>query len=278
MINHGVDGQDLFAIESDWLVFESILDAVCAKRNVAVAAYALMSNHFHLLADVSSSERPNELSHAMAELQSGYARHFNSRTNRTGPLFRPRFLSYPVSGETAFARTARYIHANPIDITGRRAVAAYRWSSLPVYLGRRSPAEWMRTEPLASMIDASTYLATVTDWCDDETKPLHGVQSALPPRSPLSVSALETALDELDGESFDRATCHRHRRMIMMLCLDLRAADVVALARRFDCTENFVRREAHRARTERIDDPTFERLATAVARRAARSAARNLDE
>ena len=268
LINRGVDGQDLFSIDADRLVFETILAKVCSEYEFAIAAYALMSNHYHLLGDLSSCPDPAQVSQAIAELQSGYAKHFNRRTSRRGPLFEPRFLGYPVTGEVGFARVTRYIHANPIDITGRRALGAYRWSSLPVYLRRRVAPCWMNTEPLASAIDANAYLAQLTDISADDLRPLHG----LSPRVAVTPPVLEEALAQIVSPTDDRTEQRRRRRLLMMLCLDLRSADVLELSERYECTPTHIRREAHRARIEVVDDSTFASLSTLVQRRAAQLA------
>jgi REP element-mobilizing transposase RayT len=268
LINRGVDGQDLFSISADRLVFETILADVCGKYGIGIAAYALMSNHYHLLGDLSSCPDPVQASQAMCELQSGYARHFNRRTSRHGPLFEPRFLGYPVTGEAGFTRVTRYIHANPIDITGRRALGAYRWSSLPVYLGRREAPRWMNTEPLASAIDPRTYLAQLVDISTEDLRPVHD----LPPRVAVTPAVLEDALADTLRRTSGRMDERRRRRFLIMLCLDLRSADVVELSDRYGCSPTHIRREAHRARTELVDDPTFASLSDAVRRRAARLA------
>ena len=249
-------------------MFEKILAEVCGEYGLGIAAYTLMSNHFHLLGDLSRCPEPATTSQAMGELQSGYAKHFNQRTRRRGPLFEPRFLGYPVTGEHEFARVTRYIHANPIDITGRRALGAYRWSSLPVYLRRREPPSWMNTEPLASTIDPDRYLAQLTDVSADDVQPIHGLH----PRVAVTPAVLEAALADTMGPSSDRTVERRRRRLVMMLCLDLRAADVTTLADRYGCTPTHVRREAHRARSELVDDPTFASLSARVQRRAAQLA------
>ena len=111
-INHGVDGQDLFSIDDDRFVFESILSDVCETYEFNVNADALMSNHYHLLGDLSECGRPADVAQAFGELQSGYAKHFNRRTERRGPLFRPRFLSFAVADRNFF-RVARVHPSEP---------------------------------------------------------------------------------------------------------------------------------------------------------------------
>ena len=170
-----------------------------------------------------------------------------------------------MTGEHEFARVTRYIHANPIDITGRRALGAYRWSSLPVYLGRREAPSWMDTEPLASMIDPGIYLSQLTDLSADDVQPIHDLR----PRIAVTPAELEEALAGTLHPSSDPIEIRRRRRLLIMLCLDLRSADVLELASRYDCSPTHIRREAHRARSEVVDDPTFAALSDRIQRRAA---------
>ena len=252
VINRGIDGQDLFSVEEDWKLFESLIGRICGDYRFELNAYALMSNHYHFLVDLSDCHDRAGVSTAMGVLQSTYASYFNDRTSRSGPLFEPRFLGFAIDSETKTHRTIRYIHRNPIDICGPRALGAYRWSSLPVYLGRRTAPSWLAYERFAPN-DPTAHLADLARCAEDDLWPL----DTLPPRESTSLSTIERAVDSVCPgplSDIDRTA------VITYLARQLRAADVVAVAAYLDCSESKVRKSARQGATRHIDDAEFARL------------------
>lgn len=258
IINHGVDSQDLFSIEDDWLLFESLIGDVCDRYGFKANAYALMSNHYHLLADLSVCDDRSSVSDALRVAQSTYAKYFNNRTGRRGPLFEPRFLSFGATGDEKTHRVVRYIHRNPIDVCGPRALGNYRWSSLPVLLGRRTSPGWLDCS-LFTPIDASQHLADLAQFGLEDLRSV----SEQPPQRSTMVEAIERAVDSL-APAFVGTSLRAS--IVVMLSLDLRAADVVELAERFDRASASIRQSAGRARLKRRDDPSFNRLIERVER------------
>ena len=148
--NRGVDGMDIVGIDDDRYYFEWVLGETNRRTGLIIDAYALMSNHFHVLVDVVDCDDP---SGAMQWMQSKYASWYNVRTERTGPLFGSRFFSKPIDDDAQYLQTARYIHRNPIDIVGTRGLVSYRWSSLgPVVKARTGPG-WLRIDQLERRLD-----------------------------------------------------------------------------------------------------------------------------
>ncbi len=82
---------------------------IASKKDWFIYAWALMPNHFHLLARTGRKS----LSGNMRSLMSGYAGYFNRRHKRHGHLFQNRFKSIVIEEETYFLELVRYIHLNP---------------------------------------------------------------------------------------------------------------------------------------------------------------------
>lgn len=91
---------------------EKFMENLKKKNSVLVEifAYCLMSNHFHLLLkQIKNKGIPKML----ANLQNGYARYFNLKHKRRGPLFQSMFKAIRVETDEQLLHVSRYIHLNP---------------------------------------------------------------------------------------------------------------------------------------------------------------------
>lgn len=236
-MNRGIDSQDIFSIDDDWRFFEHLLGRAVDEGGVRLHAYSLMSNHFHLVLDPNDSD----LSGVMRDLQRRHATWFNQRTKRRGPLFEPRFVDVPITSEHQFHAATRYVHRNPIDIVGDARLAAYRWSSLPVYIGRRSAPPWLHTDVLAAETDPSTYLERVLEPSVDD------IVGSARRRAHISTSVdaikigVRSVLDAAPGTFIDE------QRLAALLVRELRAGDIVECAARWEVSPAIVRQWAREA-------------------------------
>jgi len=107
----GIEGRDIFNDDNDRTNFlKRLVEAANQPGGPRIYAWALMSNHFHLLL------RPGEscLSPVMRRLMTGYAVTYNKRHKRQGHLFQNRYKSFVVEEDTYFLELVRYIHLNPV--------------------------------------------------------------------------------------------------------------------------------------------------------------------
>ncbi|MEL6891092.1 MAG: transposase [Actinomycetota bacterium] len=244
--NRGADRQDVFGVHDDWAWFEERLDAQRQRHGIVMHAYAWMTNHFHLLIEPVEGS----VSDFMRDLSAPYARRFNVRTARTGPLFDGRFFSRPVPGEE-FHGAARYVHRNPIDIVGEAGLASYERSSLPAYLGIAEPRSWLETSTLASLIDPTRYLSVVLKVERDDVMPIAG-------RPPLVRTSAMTVL-EAAGIVVDRLGpgVGTRSRLAALVCAELRIGDVVDMSEALGLTPSTFREYRRRGRHLLRDDPGF---------------------
>ena len=119
-MNRGAARQTIFNTTPDGDRFLELIDLGCARFDVKVLAYCLMSNHYHLLVLVPDGV----LSQFMHLVGSRYTRHFNDSVGRDGPLLRARFHSIYVDTDEYLACAGRYVHRNPLDVRPRVARAA----------------------------------------------------------------------------------------------------------------------------------------------------------
>ena len=134
--NKGVAGRSLFTCDEERLHFLLLLACAVRKGWIEVHAHCLMDNHFHLL--IRSPE--GNLSAAMQWIEDSYARWFNLRQERRGPLFIGRFWGKLIHTVTYRRAVFAYIHANPERAGVEIPPGGYLWSSKRHYrLGRGCP-------------------------------------------------------------------------------------------------------------------------------------------
>ena len=95
-------------------------------------AYALMSNHFHILLHA----KDDTVGNIVKRIASSYVYYFNRKYGRDGHLFKERFRSEPCEDWTYFVTLLRYIHQNPVKAGMVSRVSDYEFTSWHEYLGR----------------------------------------------------------------------------------------------------------------------------------------------
>ncbi len=131
----GIERRKLFRDNHDRDDFLRRLAALTEAGAMAVYAWALMPNHFHLL--VRTGSRP--LSRSMRSLLTGYAGNFNRRHRRSGHLLHNRYKSIVCDEEPYFLELVRYIHLNPLRagiVRGLRGLARYPYSGPTALVGK----------------------------------------------------------------------------------------------------------------------------------------------
>ncbi len=265
--NRGADRQDIFPVEGDHEYFEQLLADLVDDTGISIHAYALMTNHFHLLVDAPDGQ----LSTAMHQLGRAYAVRFNRLAIRSGPLFDQRFGSQPILDDDMLMVEGRYIHRNPADIVGLDRLANYRFSSLGVYAGSRPGPDWLSTHLLsAPFADCSTHVDFVVRTHPTDTQ-YAGRRPPLRRATPDQVDALICDVAQVDQQQLRRA--HRGvrndaRLLAVTLTVGWRAATTEQLARRYGfASTRSVRNAASLGRTLLARDAAFIGLHERVAER-----------
>ena len=142
VMNRGAARQPIFLTRRDGAQFLALLRDGSTKFGVEISAFCLMGNHYHLLVRCPDGG----LSEFMHFVASHYARYFNDRLGRDGPIFRARFHAIKLDSEAYIKTVARYIHRNPLDIQPPVRLDEYQWSSLRFYAGKQRPPSWLRTD------------------------------------------------------------------------------------------------------------------------------------
>ena len=132
VIQRGNNRGLIFASPADYQIMLALLADNAKKFEVAVHAYVLMTNHFHLLA-TPHDERGLPL--MMQAVGRSYVRYFNDLHGRSGTLWEGRYRSTLIQTDSYLLVCMAYIDLNPVRAAMVLEPADYPWSSHRHYAG-----------------------------------------------------------------------------------------------------------------------------------------------
>ncbi len=115
-----------FFADRDYALYLNLLAEQAARFECAIHAYALMTNHVHLLLTPATADGPSNL---MKHLGQRYVQFVNRSYGRSGTLWEGRFRSSLVQEQHYLLCCYRYIELNPVRAGIVRRPADYAWSS-----------------------------------------------------------------------------------------------------------------------------------------------------
>ncbi len=126
IVQRGNNRQSCFLHAGDYHSYLKLLGQAADRYDTAIHAYALMTNHVHLLV---TPNHASSASSVMQHLGRGYVLRFNRIHNRTGTLWEGRFRSSIIDTEKYLFACYRYIELNPVRAGIVSTPEKYRWSS-----------------------------------------------------------------------------------------------------------------------------------------------------
>lgn len=132
VLARGNNRQPIVRDDADREAWLQMLWEESRRCHVAVHAYVLMDNHFHLLL---TPETETGLPQMMQALGRRYVRRFNDRHGRTGTLWEGRYRSSLVQTERYLLACMVYLDLNPVRAGMVAEPAAHPWSSHRHYIG-----------------------------------------------------------------------------------------------------------------------------------------------
>ncbi len=135
VIQRGNNRQPIFTTMADYRYFLQLLDENSKKFEVAIHAYVLMGNHFHLLV---SPQAADGLPQMMQAVGRRYVRYFNDLQGRSGTLWEGRYRSTLIQTDRYLLTCMAYIDLNPVRAGLVADPKDYPWSSYGHYAGSRA--------------------------------------------------------------------------------------------------------------------------------------------
>jgi REP element-mobilizing transposase RayT/RNA:NAD 2'-phosphotransferase (TPT1/KptA family) len=136
VIIRGIEKKNIVKNECDRKDFVERLRSLSTETETTIFAWALLSNHAHILLRSSDSG----ISHFMCRLLTGYAINYNLRHRRHGHLFQNRYKSIICEEDSYFLELVRYIHLNPLRanlVENLDELHQYFWSGHSVLVGKQ---------------------------------------------------------------------------------------------------------------------------------------------
>jgi putative transposase len=138
LLQRGNNRQPIFLDDTDRKAYLDALREASLLHGVRVHAYALRTDHVHLLLTPQAS---SSLARAMQTLGRRYVGAFNRRHGRTGTLWEGRYRTTVVEASGLFLEVMRYIEQHPFrGVTPAEPSDACPWTSALHHLGLRRDA------------------------------------------------------------------------------------------------------------------------------------------
>lgn len=126
IVQRGHNREPCFFAEEDFHCYLHWLGEALRREGVALHAYALMTNHVHLLV---TPERAAGVPRLIIALGRRYVQYVNTSYRRTGTLWDSRYKSSVIQAEEYLLACQRYIELNPVRAGLVDDPAHYRWTS-----------------------------------------------------------------------------------------------------------------------------------------------------
>ena len=157
IICRGIERRKIFRNDTDKYDFISRLSKALTETQTPCYAWALLSNHLHLLLRTGNAP----IATIMRKVLTGYVVSFNRRYRRNGHLFQNRYKSILCQEDNYLLELVRYIHLNPLRaklVGSIRELNTYDYSGHSALMGKKK-AEWQNVNKVLGMFNRNVSLA-----------------------------------------------------------------------------------------------------------------------
>jgi putative transposase len=153
IVIRGIERKGIFEDDKDRQDFLERLSALLREMVTPCYAWALMTNHVHLLLRTGTVS----IASIMRRLLTGYAVRFNRRHRRYGHLFQNRYKSVLCEEDRYLMQLVAYIHLNPVRagiVEDVRALKVFPFTGHSALMGKRI-RPWQDTEYILALFGRS---------------------------------------------------------------------------------------------------------------------------
>ena len=133
VIQRGNNRQPIVKTDADRELLLELIGENAKKNLVAINAYVLMDNHFHLLLTPETGEGVPLMMQAVGRR---YVRYFNDRHQRTGTLWEGRYKSTLIQTDRYLLACMAYLDLNPVRAGMVSDPKQFVWSSHRHFIGQ----------------------------------------------------------------------------------------------------------------------------------------------
>jgi putative transposase len=151
LASHASDTRHLFLNSRDRTAFLDRLALVVERFKLALVAYALLGNHYHLVLGTPGAQ----VSSALQQLHGWYSRTHNRRHERGAHLFRAHFFARELTSDADLLGACRYIAHNPVAAGLSTDPFSWPWSSTAASAGLAEPSIPLDPGPLRAALGHS---------------------------------------------------------------------------------------------------------------------------
>jgi len=157
-VNRAAKRAPLLERSADYTAFSCVLEQAVSRFDIALLAYCLMPNHWHLIVRPQTST----LSQFMHWLETTHARRWQTARglDGQGAVYQGRFKAVPVATDEHFLWVCRYVERNPVRAGLVARAEEWEWSSL-----------WRRIHHSATECLSAWPIAIPANWVDHVNRP-----------------------------------------------------------------------------------------------------------
>jgi putative transposase len=151
IIKRGNNRSAIFSRADDYRQFLNFLREAASRRATAIHAFALMTNHVHIIA---TPDDTGSVPSMMKELGERYSQYFNAQYVRTGTPWDGRYRAFLLVDERYCLTCLRYVELNPVRAGIVTQAEDYEFSTYATHaLGRR--LDWVQPHPVFAALGRS---------------------------------------------------------------------------------------------------------------------------
>lgn len=121
----------IFKRKEDFSYFKDLLSGYSSRFDLKIYHWVIMSNHYHLLLEITE---PELISGFMAGLAKAYSCYHHKVYATSGLLWQGRFKMQPIQKERYLIACGRYIERNPVQAGMVEVTSEYPYSSARFYI------------------------------------------------------------------------------------------------------------------------------------------------